>query len=436
MAGSGVLKKRRLGMAIWMTLLGTVFFLTIAWWYQTNGAVGFDLKMSRWMAAVRRKWLTVGIRTVAGLGSVVFLVSAGLVITAVGIWKRFNGEEPITPTDSQIIFTTSNININSYTFNRSIRKTWYLWVRSILQPNIPGVWTMFGPFPDFIINGPENGEIIDEATFKITVSARTPGKNLRYKVRYQSEVEVLETNEVGAGAETTIELPFEANWKWWLEVAEYQAGGKIPESIVVTEAFNLRYDRNKSDTTSRGTLYENEVWWSGIHYITGDVIVPEGLTLTIEPGTQVISVDNSDIKPALIIKGEMTTGTGSSFTPSTGIIGDWKGIIVEGKAALEGATISHAERGLAALDGAILNITNCTFKNNIVGVHAYNSNPSVSGCLFENNVYGIKEDEGGRPVVKDCRFTGNGVDYYHLDLTEISLEQLNALPGNEGNSNE
>ncbi|NLY73677.1 MAG: hypothetical protein GX075_00025, partial [Firmicutes bacterium] len=91
MAGSGVLKKRRLGMAIWMTLLGTVFFMAIAWWYQTNGVVGFDLKMIRWMAAVRREWLTVGIRAVTGLGSVVFLVSAGLVITGVGIWVRFNG---------------------------------------------------------------------------------------------------------------------------------------------------------------------------------------------------------------------------------------------------------------------------------------------------------------------------------------------------------
>lgn len=93
MEGSDVLKKPQLGMAIWMMLSGMIFFLAIAWWYQTNGAVGFDLKMIRWMAAVRREWLTVGIRAVTGLGSVIFIVSAGLVITAVGIWKRFNGRD-------------------------------------------------------------------------------------------------------------------------------------------------------------------------------------------------------------------------------------------------------------------------------------------------------------------------------------------------------
>jgi hypothetical protein len=56
--------------------------------------------------------------------------------------------------------------------------------------------------------------------------------------------------------------------------------------------------------------------------------------------------------------------------------------------------------------------------------------------VFKNNVYGIKEDESGRPVVKGCRFSGNGVDYYHLELTEISMEQLNGMPGNEGNVKE
>jgi len=93
MAGGGDLKKRQPGLAIWLTLSGTVLFLVIAWWYRTNGAGGFDLKMIQWMAVIRREWLTVVIRAFTGLGSVIFLVSAGLVINLIGIWKRFDGRD-------------------------------------------------------------------------------------------------------------------------------------------------------------------------------------------------------------------------------------------------------------------------------------------------------------------------------------------------------
>jgi len=338
-----------------------------------------------------------------------------------------------TPASDQIIFSTEAINTTTCSYNCSSRKTWYLWVRAVLQSDIQGSWTMAGPFPDFTIDGPENGQVIDEAAFAITVSPWTAGKDLRYKVSYQAETEVLETGAAVAGTATSIVLPFEANWKWWLEVAEYQDGSKVTDSVVVTEAFNLRYDLNNSDTTSRGTLYEDEIWWSGIHYITGDVIVPEGLTLTIEPDTQVISLTDGS-KPALIIRGEMTSGTGSSFTASTGTTGDWRGIIVEGMAAMEGATISQAERGLTALNGASVTLTDCVFSLNTVGIHAYNANPTVGGCKFLNNIeYGIKEDEGGRPAVTDSMFTGNGIDYYRETLTEITMDELNGIEGNSGN---
>lgn len=61
-------------------------------------------------------------------------------------------------------------------------------------------------------------------------------------------------------------------------------------------------------------------------------------------------------------------------------------------------------------------------------------NVTLKNTTFsQNTLYGIKEDQSGRPVVINCVFNGNGYDYYHETLTDLTMEQLNALEENEGN---
>ena len=186
--------------------------------------------------------------------------------------------------------------------------------------------------------------------------------------------------------------------------------------------------------TSSGNLYRDETW-SGIHYIYGDVTVPNGIILTILPGTQVIVYGNIaadgfyklDIQGNLIIQG---AGQPVTFSSSTG----WKGIYLEGQATLDSVIIRNAERGMTVVNGASTTITNCTFQDNQVGLHAYGVKSMVSNCTFLNNtLYGIKEDEGGRPVVVDCRFSGNGMDYYSETDTDLTIDELNQITGNSGN---
>lgn len=194
----------------------------------------------------------------------------------------------------------------------------------------------------------------------------------------------------------------------------------------------------KVSNTTGGALCVDETW-SGSHRIYGDVIVPNGINLTILPGTEII-IDGvpgeTGYNHSLIVKGTLNAGAGTKFTSVTGTAGGWKGILVEGDVNLAECVISYAERGLAALDSAKVSLSGCIFEYNLAGVHTYKANPEISSCIFRYNVYGIKEDEGGRPVVKECRFVENGVDYYHLELTEISMEQLNGMSGNEGNVKE
>jgi parallel beta-helix repeat protein len=161
--------------------------------------------------------------------------------------------------------------------------------------------------------------------------------------------------------------------------------------------------------------------------------VPNGITLTILPGTEII-VDTGcsiDVKGNLNIQNSSVVVT---FRSSSGLPNSWKGIYLEGQATLNGVTIQDAERGLTVVSGATATLTNCIFQNNLVGLHVYGTTPTVSKCSFLNNtIYGIKEDENGRPVLTECIFSGNGINYYSEIDTELTIEELNKVPGNGGN---
>jgi hypothetical protein len=202
----------------------------------------------------------------------------------------------------------------------------------------------------------------------------------------------------------------------------------------------------KIGNTQNGTLYTDEIW-SGEHHLFGTVTVPANIHLTILPGTRVIidgtpGVEGYDI--ALIIHGTLTVGNNVSFdskdgTLQKGVISNrWKGIrIEEGQASLDGAIIKHAERAIAIKTSNSVAITNCTLDENYVGLHVYQSSPTVSNSHLANNQwYGIKEDQGGRPIVTGCGFRGNEVDYYQDQVTEIDIEALNQISGNSGNYQE
>jgi hypothetical protein len=192
--------------------------------------------------------------------------------------------------------------------------------------------------------------------------------------------------------------------------------------------------------TSNGTLHTHETWW-GIHHIYGDVIVPEGITLTIKPGTQVIiqqSPGQTGYGNGLTVNGIMNAGTGVVFQLANGTTLDgWKGITITGRASLDHVSIYHAQRAVTTVNTDNVTISYSKIANNYTGVHVCGGHPTISYTTFSGNtLYAIKE-ENGWPKVTHCTFTGNGIDYYHDTLTKITLEQLNTLPGrgNEGNGN-
>jgi hypothetical protein len=192
-----------------------------------------------------------------------------------------------------------------------------------------------------------------------------------------------------------------------------------------------------ASTVPEGTdheITENEIWWSGLKEIHSNVIVRAGATLYIQPGCVVRTFGNVKfvIEGTLKILGDETDR--AVFEANENSLAAWQGIYVTGTADIQYADIKNALRGVSAVNGASVTITNTSFINDRVGLHVYNAHPTVTGCRFERcQWYGVKEDaipQGGpRPEVKGCVFTQNGYDYYHDRLRDIDMDKLNEING-------
>ena len=174
--------------------------------------------------------------------------------------------------------------------------------------------------------------------------------------------------------------------------------------------------------TASGELTMDEDW-EGEASISGDIIVPSGITLRIKPGTKM----DFNGKYKVIVNGKIII-EGTAQKPV--IIGanttTWDGIRLLN--AEPGSLIRNAEIHLATAGVVVsesdLTIENTIFKGNRIGLHILKSAPLVKSCTFEENlVYGVKEDDQATPTVKDCQFINNGVaDYYEDQLGIIEVE--------------
>ena len=195
--------------------------------------------------------------------------------------------------------------------------------------------------------------------------------------------------------------------------------------------------------TQAGTLYTDE-YWSDDHSLTGEVIVPDGVTLTIADGTTVSA--RGSYGSSLYEPGGLTVDTGGTMQSGDNVIFErsdtfssyWTGITLKGTGVFTNLSIREALRGLTVYSGSEPGeISGCDFAGNRIGLHVFKDGLVVDGSTFTDNLYyGIKEDGGASPVVTECDFFGNGYDYYDSNLTVLDIEELNGLDGNSGNTGE
>jgi parallel beta-helix repeat protein len=154
-----------------------------------------------------------------------------------------------------------------------------------------------------------------------------------------------------------------------------------------------------------GTIADNETWGPGTIIVNGDVTVPDGVTLTIEPGTSILILYDFDklesgISASLseiIVQGTLLaqgTSSDSIFLMASSVQlgspqpGDWKGIYIDTTAdcTLEYCSISFAENGLESRNNSEVQIEHCNFHDNeFDGVYCYKSYTDIQHSRFGNN---------------------------------------------------
>ena len=225
-------------------------------------------------------------------------------------------------------------------------------------------------------------------------------------------------------------------------------------SLVVSSQAALA--NNWDSITTSGVLSHNETWTGKVH-ITGDVIIPEGITLVIQPGTAISftpsSSDNDVEIPTLnklgvnrcnlIVKGNLRI---EGEKDNKVIIGElvydvnrqttitWGGIIFEGinvSSIIEHSEIRYADVAVVCTGSSTPWITNSTIGDNDVGIMTFDfSSPRIdSNKIHGNTLLGISSYDSSFPMISHNTIKGSEVGIGCED-SSFPIIEYNRFSGN------
>ena len=232
------------------------------------------------------------------------------------------------------------------------------------------------------------------------------------------------------------------SWSYvWSSPADgtYTLLSRVTDSAnnVETPGAGVTITIDSSLPTTSGSLTDDETW-SGTVTLTGDITVPDGVTLTIEPGTQVRAMalnddqgggtDTSRIE--LIVNGVLsaagTEGSPIVFTSNSGnpAGGDWTGIrLVPGSngadLSMSHCTVRYCETGVdyqSSGYSADIGLDHCTFEYaSQDGVYVYATSGAKltltvsDSTIQETGRYGVYTYAYNTTAEIDAQVTGNTI---------------------------
>jgi len=220
----------------------------------------------------------------------------------------------------------------------------------------------------------------------------------------------------------------------WASIAVL--GGQFNSNAFV----DIRYSEN----TVGGTLAASQSWLAtSVYLISNTVVVPSGITLTINPGAVVKFVPGAGLtvqaggtlnaigtvaQPITFTSwkddsvGGDSNGDGSATSPAPG---DWVGLNISGQATLGHSDIRYGGNtggGAFASGVIIVNAGSLMLSNSIVqdtlydGISIYGSNGkgTVVNCILRNLDRAVWAFSGGNAHVLNCTFDQNlvGIDQH------------------------
>jgi parallel beta-helix repeat protein len=175
--------------------------------------------------------------------------------------------------------------------------------------------------------------------------------------------------------------------------------------------------------SAEGRTISSDTVWSGDVSVTEDLLIPEGVTLIISPGTvvRVSSSESTKTDPEymsplaeITVRGTLRAG-GKGGSPVTFRIaeeseaGDWSGILVDGgSVVLDSCRIQDAESGVYLVKGSV-HMKDSVVTENRYGIVAHRDDTDlrIESTKISENDYGIFLFDGAVFSRKDSKITGN-----------------------------
>ncbi len=184
-------------------------------------------------------------------------------------------------------------------------------------------------------------------------------------------------------------------------------------------------------------VIKKDAEWSGTVLVTGDVLVPDGITLKIDPGAKVlfVSSESSKIEPLylsmqteLLVRGKLLAkGTekepiifssagrdedGNRITPKKGC---WAGLIFDGQDSSDSvvsyASITFADSAITTINASpVFNFCNLT--NGNYGISCLGESwPLVYSCNIAGNDFGVLSGKGAEAGIDQTKVENNKVNF-------------------------
>ncbi len=206
--------------------------------------------------------------------------------------------------------------------------------------------------------------------------------------------------------------------------------------IGLNELSNKKTKKYPPAMIKKGLLKQNEIW-SGEIYISDTIEIPQGVTLTIEPGTVIKFRHSRDYKNfdkgCLLINGGILKAIGTPtkqiwFTSDAKkpINGDWEGIIVKnskGKNIIKYAVIEYAFIG-ARFWKSFGVVSNSIIRwINAEGIYAEQSNLLIEkNTIYATGYNGIAMEQFNEVTIKNNKIFNNQGSGIHGEATKAIIE--------------
>ncbi len=188
-----------------------------------------------------------------------------------------------------------------------------------------------------------------------------------------------------------------------------------------------------SHVTTSGELASDEVWPSGSYTINGDVWVPSGKSLTIQPGANLNFLPGTSLYVAGVLNAYgtaaqvITLGGGTSTTK-------WGTITFESaeSAHLDYAVINNGA-GIQCLSGANVTVSNSSISNCANGIYISSANPSIHDNSIKNNpgngIYGTGTASNYANIYNNSITKESGTPGYHTCLGIYLINGMSTYAG-------